>query len=597
MDHKKTRINKSISSFSFSEMSEISSLKKIGQYTGLELIGEGGLAKVYKAFDTKLQRTVAIKILRKGIANSETVYQRFMQEIKIQANINIEGCVKIFDWGEKDGCTYCAMEYIEGKSLRKLFEENKLSLNDKINYLNKIIFIISKLHEHGFEHRDIKPGNFIIDNKNNVHLLDFGLAKALNKDTNIYTTTYGEFFGTPAYMSPENINSGENPTFDKSSDIYSFGVMAYEILTGKLPYEIEHLNMDEVKYLIQNEKPEPIKKICPNLIHEIANAIDKSLSKNPSVRPTATELLKSFNASENHFNSNSTKYISPVEYSTHSINKKKISKKLLYISAACLIAIAVIIFGLFITYHPTNKEKVISAKILDIKNFTIPTLNIEMIRIPTGNFNMRSMDNQYIFISNSYFISSHEITIGQYLKTPLKLPKNINTDKINQPIRNISWYDAVKFCKLLTAKEKEAGRLPQGYEYRLPTEAEWEYAASAGSKEIYYHGSMPERLSLYAVFNTGEINNIKSKKPNKFGLYDTLGNVWEWCYDSEGEKSILARINPVKKGKRYSNKIIRGGSAAENAENTTLKTRRSISPNTHNTKIGFRIVLGKKLEE
>ena len=599
MDIKKTKVNKPLPKRGLTGISSATPLVNLGRYKNLEQIGEGGLARVYKAYDSKLQRHVALKVLRKGVASSETVKQRFMQEIKMQANISLPGCIKIFDWGEEKGLVYCSMEFIEGKSLKEFYSEKQLTNQEKTKVLIQILEVISGLHNQGFEHRDLKPGNIIIDNNNRIHLLDFGLSKALNPKLNIYTTTYGEFFGTPAYMSPENIDASDKKPKDFYSDIYAFGVMAYELFTSKLPYELDHLDKDEITYVIKNEQPESLLKHSPDINISIAKCIEKALNKNPLLRPSASEILSSFKSSQElELPPKNAKYES---FYTKLIHKKIIKpnrfKKTLLASAACIIAVLIVFFGLF-TYKNNNlpmTKKKSSNNLFKSKTFVIPTLDISMVNIEPGSFTVRVPEEKHILITNSFFISTHEITIEQYKKAPLKMPKSANINKLNLPITNVSWHEAVKYCRFITAKEKEAGRLPEGYEYRLPTEAEWEYAASAGSKELYYFGSIQERLPLYAVYDTAKIANIKSKKPNKLGLYDILGNVWEWCYDAEGEKSILARLNPVTKGELHSNRAIRGGSASTDSKNTTLAAQRYISPHTLNNRIGFRIVLGKKI--
>ncbi len=237
MNERKTKISKNISGFEFSEITNEYLPRELERYKNLKHIGEGGISRVYKALDSKLDRTVALKVLRKGIANSETAHKRFIQEIKLQSKISIPGCVKIFDWGEENGFIYCVMEYIDGISLKEIISQNIQSYDEKVNILTKLFEIISRLHSKGYEHRDIKPGNVLIDKNKNVYLLDFGLAKAIDSRLNIYTTVYGEFFGTPAYMPPENMDSScrTKNEFKYNSDIYAMGVLAYELFTNKLP--------------------------------------------------------------------------------------------------------------------------------------------------------------------------------------------------------------------------------------------------------------------------------------------------------------------------------------------------------------------------
>ena len=236
-------------------------------------------------------------------------------------------------------------------------------------------------------------------------------------------------------------------------------------------------------------------------------------------------------------------------------------------------------------------------KAFKLKDFTLPGLDIKMIKISSGSFKIRTPKPKRVFITNDFYISAYEITISQYAKVLLGISKNLKHKNKRLPITFVSWHDAKNYCRLITAREKEAGRLPDGYEYRIPTEAEWEYAASAGSNELYYHGGMKERLPLYAVYETGKVLPGGTKKPNKFGLYDTLGNVWEWCYDVKKQEAIFSFINPVNNGKEYLERAIRGGSVNTVADKTTLSAKNYISPHSRYPDVGFRIVLGKKLDE
>ncbi|MCP4177164.1 MAG: SUMF1/EgtB/PvdO family nonheme iron enzyme [bacterium] len=553
-------------------------LKELDRYKNLSLIGEGGLARVYKGYDPKLDRYIAIKILRRGIASNDSAKKRFKQEIKVLSNIDIAGCVKIYDCGEENDYIFYVMEYIEGKSLDKLIKENSLSFNEKLKILQSLSKIIKNIHKQGYEHRDIKPANIIIDSKDSVKLLDFGLARAIEDNRNLYTTFYGEFFGTPAYMSPEQTDSKGIRQTKFMPDIYALGITAYELLTNHLPYDIEHLDSEEIAYIIKNEPPKPPREYCSDIPEKLENLILKALDKNPNYRPRSNDFHKNLN----------------------SLNSKKSRtnnrKRVFYISLGCAAAIIIIcgimfhgknIIGKFNSLMQHSKKTAAASN----NSFTVPKTDINMVKIPAGSF-INKTENRKVIITNSFFISKYEITNKQYSKLFEETAIDIAPDK---PVTNISWHQAVKYCRLLTVTEKEADRLPKNKIYRLPTEAEWEYACSGGAKDIYFHGAMKERLNLYAVQNTMTKADVGSKRPNKFGLYDTLGNVWEWCYDSKSNDSLLSVVNPVNKGKVHSPKAIRGGSAWSTPEKCTVSERKFLPPHYRSRKVGFRIVLGRKI--
>jgi serine/threonine protein kinase len=578
MDNK-TILNNTDNSKSFQTADE---LKNLGRYTNLIQIGEGGISRVYKAYDPKLKRYVALKVLKRGIASSEKVIKRFQQEISIQSKLNISGCVKIYDCGEENGLTYCVLEFIDGKSLEHLIKIKAFNFEHKIQVILQISRIIKDIHSAGMEHRDIKPGNIIVDKHLKVFLLDFGLAKAVKDKNNIYQTVYGEFFGTPAYMSPESTDTKVHLPSGYCTDIYALGITVYELLTEHLPYDIEYLEPKEIAYIVRNEPPISPTKFNNKIPESLEKLLLKSLDKNPNYRPNADLFFKTVSD------------IKPVTPILIPIIKGRTLKKIIYITLGTAAAILIFTVATITVNHFLYNSKTQTKKVVNDSNFTISNLNIKMVKIPRGSFFMHSDNNKTTFITKDFYISSHEITNEQFNKVPVN--NNINK-RLNPklPATNVSWHDAVKFCRLLTAKAKEAEQLPEGMEYRLPTEAEWDYACSGGSKDVYFYGNMKERLPLYAVHGTGKLAEVGTKKPNKFGLYDTLGNAWEWCYDSEGKRSILSIFNPVTTGDAHDNKVIRGGGANSSAEKCITAAKKTVSPHTRNNHIGFRIVLGYKI--
>jgi formylglycine-generating enzyme required for sulfatase activity len=235
------------------------------------------------------------------------------------------------------------------------------------------------------------------------------------------------------------------------------------------------------------------------------------------------------------------------------------------------------------------------------KIMTIPDTGITLVKLNGGTFLMGddhgagSAKPAHRVVLSPFFIGTHEISGKQYARIVGNAPSG-QTD-LELPANNVSWHDADRFCRLLTLRKKKAGRLPDDMQYRLPTEAEWEYACRAGSKSKYFFGDMFEELPEYVVCGNGKILKPGTKKPNKFGLYDMLGNVWEWCYDANGKYSALLGIDPAVAGKSHEDRIIRGGSADSRTDEFASSYRRAISPHGHTPLIGFRIVLGKKLNK
>lgn len=250
--------------------------KTISHYKILDKIGEGGMGVVYKAQDTKLDRLVALKFLPEHLLYDPTSKARFIQEAKGASAINHPNITTVYEIDEIDGKSFIAMELIEGKSLRELIEKNKLAIDQVIDMAIQICEGLHKAHQSDIVHRDIKPENILIGKDDLVKILDFGLAKL--KGTSRLTQT-GTTTGTVAYMSPEQAQGEE---VDQRSDIFSLGVVLYELLTGQLPFKGEH--QAAIIYSICNEEPEPLARYKSGVPEELQRIVKKVLAKNKQER-------------------------------------------------------------------------------------------------------------------------------------------------------------------------------------------------------------------------------------------------------------------------------------------------------------------------
>jgi len=208
--------------------------KKLPQFQILELLGRGGMGAVYKARQVQLDRIVALKILPPIDALSPDFVARFMREARALAKLNHPNIVAVHDFGETNGVYFIVMEYVDGANLRQLQHERRLSPAEALAIIPKICEALQYAHEEGLVHRDIKPENLLIDTKGRVKIADFGLAKMLRREPLDMTLTLsGMSLGTMRYMAPEQMDKPE--TVDHRADIYSLGVVFYELLTGELP--------------------------------------------------------------------------------------------------------------------------------------------------------------------------------------------------------------------------------------------------------------------------------------------------------------------------------------------------------------------------
>jgi len=246
----------------------------ISHYKILEKLGEGGMGVVYKAQDLKLDRTVALKFLPHHLTADEAEQARFLQEARAASALNHPNICGIHSIGEEGDNLFIEMEYVDGKTLRQVVPIEKTQT--AIDYAIQIGDALQEAHSKGIVHRDVKTDNIMVNTKNQVKVMDFGLAKLKGS---LKLTKTSSTVGTLAYMAPEQI---QGDPVDARSDIFSFGVVLYEVLTGHLPFRGEH--DAAMMYSIVNEDPEPIEKYRTDLSPILVNLIQRALEKSPGDR-------------------------------------------------------------------------------------------------------------------------------------------------------------------------------------------------------------------------------------------------------------------------------------------------------------------------
>ncbi len=247
------------------------------RYQIIKAIGEGGMANVYLAYDTILDRDVAVKVLRGDLANDEKFVRRFQREALSASSLTHPNIVEVYDVGEDHGQYYIVMEYVEGKNLKDLIKKRgKLTLSEVIDIMLQITDGMSVAHDSYIIHRDIKPQNIMILENGLVKIMDFGIAMAMNSTQ---LTQTNSIMGSVHYLPPEQAN-GKGSTLQ--SDIYSMGILMYELLTGKLPYKGDNAVEIALKHL---KEPLPsIKEELPNIPQSVENIVIKAAAKNPKNR-------------------------------------------------------------------------------------------------------------------------------------------------------------------------------------------------------------------------------------------------------------------------------------------------------------------------
>jgi serine/threonine-protein kinase len=252
---------------------------RLGHYDIVSELGRGGMGVVYKGHESSLNRYVAIKVLADSLAHDEAVKERFLREARSMAALNDPHIIQIYFIGDDEGQTYFVMEFVEGESLGSMLKrEGKLSVEQSAKVIHQTALGLSTAHDRGVVHRDIKPGNLMINSRGAVKIADFGIALS-NHDLSKKLTTTGEFVGTPGYLSPE-VCLGK--PVDQRSDIFSLGIVMFEMLTGRMPFTDES-PLGLMLEVVKAEIPD-VREINHDVDPEVARILDKMIAKDPAER-------------------------------------------------------------------------------------------------------------------------------------------------------------------------------------------------------------------------------------------------------------------------------------------------------------------------
>ncbi|NTW11741.1 MAG: SUMF1/EgtB/PvdO family nonheme iron enzyme [Anaerolineales bacterium] len=534
--------------------------KTIGRVRIDKYLARGGMAEVYLGTHLALDRPVAIKVLHSYIEEDPDLLARFHREAKVVAGLRHPNIVQIYDFDAVDGHPYIVMEYLKGPPLATYLRDLH-KRNERINHhqvarlLKALTASLDYAHEQGVIHRDIKPGNILLHKKtddipldkpltNDVEaiLTDFGLVRIANTASQ---TASGMVSGTPAYMSPEQ---ARGDPIDHRTDIYSLGIVLYEMLAGRVPFEAD--STLTVIYKQIHDPPPPI----PGISLAVQKVIDRALTKKPEDRyPTSRNMAVDFFYAIG-MNAEAETIVNTLPEEAKSVHDKltgpsprtlalpeepkpaarkttQLGVGILFVLGLLTLAVgAFLIFSRLSgavppqpTQTPGNVEPPLTERTPEISNLP----NAEgMTEIASGTYMVgASIEDRYHsapkeVLLNGFWIDRYQTTSSQFQQF-LNATGGASQELFgegNQPVRGVTWEQAAAYCGWVNK--------------RLPTEAEWEAAGrgSGSNPQLYPWGEDPHaggEVRNLPDQDTYEVGSLPFNQ-SPFGVYDMVGNIWEW---------------------------------------------------------------------
>ncbi|MBB3168035.1 bifunctional serine/threonine-protein kinase/formylglycine-generating enzyme family protein [Simiduia aestuariiviva] len=553
-----------------------------GRYQVGALLGSGGMGAVYQAFDTNTRKPVALKLLLPGLTRNPQALERFLDEARLSQQLSHPGIVNVYDI-QKDGDTwFIVMELLEGQDLRQMMNNRALvrqvfSQAELLDVAKQLCAALRYAHQYTV-HRDIKPENIWLTEEGEYKLMDFGIARV--QSTSQRTQT-GAAMGTAYYMAPEQIRGAKN--LDGRADLYAIGVLLYEMAAGEVPAGV-------IK---------PLRERCPHVSKSFSNAVMQCLQSNPDERFANADALL---AALEEKGSNS---IPAGAWNKGGDSLPAVSWEKVAIAAGVLVATLVFgVMGFAIYSYDADKAATDAEESAAVEAARKNPTGV-LVKVPAGSFVMGDLTGSdesnekpsHRVNINAFWMQEHEVTWAQYQlcieanRCSAIRDGDNGWGKGNRPVIKVSARDIRSYISWLSMVSKKR--------FRLPTEAEWEYAARAGSRLNYTWGSTINcDQARYGYRSGGECGDepegtlpVKSFAPNAYGLYDMHGNVWEYTQDSWHDSYIGAPIDGsawITKS-NFSLYVVRGGSW--DAKPSDLRSaKRETFGDMGRTNLGFRLV-------
>ena len=602
-----------------------------GKYRIVRKLGQGGFGITYLAEHVELEKRVAIKEFffgqyceRDSDTSSVTVptagnrelvekfRRKFVKEAKLIASkLSHPSIVRVSDVFSENGTSYYVMDYIDGCSLADIINERgRMGETEAIGIIDSVGKALEFVHSRNINHLDIKPGNIMVEAETgNVVLIDFGVAKQYDAETGEATTT------TPVarsrgYAPPEQYKPGGVGSFTPESDIYALGATLYKMVTGTTPPDAMEVAAQGGIPPLPDSISAPVrraitaamqtaKKDRPHTVAEFLGIlhgkavgeeteVDKEKRKQDDIEVIVIDDGRGGKGNNDNNGGNAER-----ERDDQSVRKPQPEpqpqrRKWLQWAVAAGVAVVAFVAIMLFRHEPVNPGPDSIPK----PNLSLP--EIEMVYVPGGMFTMGATSEQesdayddekpaHSVTLSGYYIGKYEVTQAQWKAVMGSNPSHFKGD--NLPVELVSWDDVQTFIKKLNQMT--------GKSYRLPTEAEWEYAARGGSNSSGYKYSGSDNIhsvAWYSVNSDDTTHPVGRNTPNELGIYDMSGNVYEWCHDWSGSYSSASQRNPQGPASG-SFHVYRGGGWSHYDRDCRVSRRSYGKPDSRFDYLGFRLAL------
>lgn len=514
-----------------------------GKYTIISILGQGGFGITYLGVQSGLDRKVAIKeffiremcdrddstnhvtLGTEGSRETVDMYrQKFLKEARSIAQLNHPNIVRIIDVFEENGTAYYVMEYAEGGSLKdKVKEKGSLSEAVAIRYIIQVAEALDYIHQRNMNHLDVKPGNIMLNEKDETLLIDFGLSKQYDASSGSQTSS------TPVgiseeYAPMEQYKKGGVSVFSPETDIYALGATFFNLLTGATPPSASDVYEDGIP--VKELESKGVSRKAIGVICQAMAGRKKDRLKSAQAFINALSKSNKAKSKTNVKNKDTTVIVVPEK---HGIKKRKmwIGIVIMAVAVAVIWSGFELISGNYITMNGRIDKQ------LPQKTITVNGVSFDMIWVEAGTFTMGTDTCSYIYpelspahrvtLTKNYYIGKTEVTQALWEAVMGQNPSEYKG--ASKPVHNISWNDCEPFLLKLNTLT--------GLNFRLPTEAEWEYAARGGNRSCNYDYSGSDNFNevAWVLDDKTGVHAVATKKPNELGIYDMSGNVCEYCSD------------------------------------------------------------------